>query len=349
MKRFITIILSAIIAINTSAQNTPLDNVFKQIKQINDWYTPKRSIGNFGNGDLMISNTLNLHFMQVCAKSICGVTPVNGFESDSIAAEFDSKNKKDSEKILSLIRHNIDSLSTISESSYRTDLHTKETDSISYSLCFNCNGYSAEKAMETVSFHYETKQNLGCKIHKEGFGELKYGKIEPVGESKPFNLVDYMKTIMPELEKKGVKMRQFKWVYDDPKAIKSEDYMYTETLYMEDGEHTTGITYGTMYYLPRSKKAADWLLAIDSLTYNFVDARHDQIFTYYFDIPQEVLRPGCLGRINSMLNLNDTNILVACDEDNYYILVTHTKGVLCVPTKWSKLKSFVNGKKEYLK
>lgn len=383
MKRIIIIIFSAVMVISASAQNVmPLDGMFKQIQK-ETHLCPYITKGNYGGGKVQTSYRMDLGFMEFCSEKICGHKPSLQAPKGKDVEAVNEIQRNVLKKVIGIIRYTLDSLSEKAEESYHFEKHSKGTDSISYSIClknkilpvlksnYTFRGYYFPDATETITFYFNTGKKKGCNVHRNGLGSLEYNKIETVNNGKTidFNWQAFFQTIMPELKKKGVKSRKFRWVCSDVETHPVyAGPIYGDTLSLYDcregvfvNDTTTsykGETVGTMYYVPRKNwKVAQVLINhVDSLIQKYIDQHPEQRYSYIYGINETYSHNVGDGHLQPVLNIWDYRlespkykISYGSDKDNLYIVVTTTKGGFSVPKGWSKLKSFINGKKIYIK
>ena len=134
----------------------------------------------------------------------------------------------------------------------------------------------------------------------------------------------------------------------------------------------TGLVTGSHYFIPAQYKAETNALyrQLDSLTFDYVNRHPEQNHHYststrlpYADAPtSECYTEGSSGSAQHFpsAKLLGHSYGLYSDNDNYYfffylredglhILSITSKGEGWMPTEWEKLKSWVNGKREYLK
>ena len=136
----------------------------------------------------------------------------------------------------------------------------------------------------------------------------------------------------------------------------------------------TGLVTGSHYFIPAQYKAETNALyqQLDSLTFDYVNRHPEQNHHYYTDsalpyatAPTSELKTITVASINSLqripiIKLQGHSYGLYSDDDNYYfyfyqmedglhILSITSKGEGWMPKEWQKLKSWINGKREYLK
>ena len=377
MKRIITIILSAVLTISVSAQErTPVEKIWEEVFNITGARQDSKMKINHGNGMVMYVHNGPLGKYFECSKDCGGdISPYWANMKPEEVEESNKRNGKIFDGIFNAVRHNLDSLMALSEESYHFESHNHDADTITYSLCLRNNKESVKKikmndgsmgfpdAEETVSFNY-TANNKSCASgkHFRGYGILAYNKnvFLPNRKSYFFDKQPYLDLITSFLKQKKIKSWDFKWVT-------SEDYLMDsnnrkEFRFIIDSRHENGQTLGTMYFIPREKiKLADEIFtAIDSLTLNYTDIHPEQRFRYTYNVKDELMRctdtnahdlfwlfEGTTG-FNDLFN-KSIYVFWGITPQGYYIAITDSENYFCIPKEWYCLKSFVDGKKEYIK
>ena len=363
--------------LNASAQEqTKLDKMFNELKPlIQKGINTTR--GNYGKGQTTTVSKFTISFNEYCS-SICGED--GEFYMDSIWNEktFNKTDKETKERILNIVRHHLDSIMPMAEECYHFESHNQGIDTIRYSICLHsgknqtkhCDSkqgnysYDEVPGTETVSFSYDSKLKH-CGRHFQGEGLLKYSRTESVPnrdaekKSIPFEWAQYMQTIVPLLDQQGVIQRKFRWVQDFTKCDPTIDYIFGTTIYLGDGRHNVeGETNGTMYFISRDQKAlADSILKkVDFATRTYIYQHPEQMYVYRFNPKFHSITPPQEYQYHELLRTwaNESNpynhFLVVCsDVRGYYFVVCETKGAMWFPREWGVLKSFVNGKKVYIK
>ena len=377
MKRIITIILSAVLTISVSAQErTPVEKIWEEVFNITGARQDSKLKINHGDGVVRYVHNGPLGKFFECSKD-CG-SNISSYWANLKPEEVEESNKRNGkifDGIFNAVRHNLDSLMELSEEGFHHESHGHDADTITYSLCLKNSEGSAKKikmndgsmgfpdAVETVFFNF-TANNKSCASgkHSRGYGILEYNKnvFLPNRKSYFFDKQPYWDMITSFLKQKKIKSWDFKWTL-------SEDY-YRDGNYRQefthiiDGGHNNGQTLGTMYFVPREKaKLADEIFtAIDSLTLNYTDIHPEQRFRYTYNVKDELLRwsdfeakklsilfEGITGFGDSFFK--SIYVLLGITPQGYYIAITDSKNNFCIPKEWYCLKSFVDGKKEYVK
>lgn len=364
----ILIIISLFCCIGMSAQDkTPLDKVFEEISAIlsvpRNGYKQKI---NHGVGVVMYvhNDVIGKHFL--CTKE-CGTSNDSGGVTTEEVELANERNKKIFDAIFKVVGDNLDSLMQISEESYHHESHVNGNDTIIYDICIK-NGEDTVKAikaidgsmifpnaLETVSLNFTTSKKA-CGKHVSGMGILSYNKNVYLPERKSylFEKEPYLKKIIPLLKQKGIKSWKFTWAQGadfDVDANLGKEIAWGESVGFTNEGHTTG----TMYFIPREKKelAEAIFTSIDSITLAHTDLHPEQRFSYAYNIPERVLQYDCNitqlfeGRIGE--EHVSTKVLLGSTPEGFYVAVLDVTNSLFVPHEWYKLKSFVDGKKKYIK
>lgn len=374
MKRIITIILSAVLTISVSAQErTPVEKIWEEVFNITGARQDLKMKINHGNGMVMYVHNGDLGKFDQCSKD-CGGN-VSPYWANMKSEEVEESNKRNG-KIFDAVRHNLDSLMELSEESYHFESHSHDADTITYSLCLRNNKESVKKikmndgsmgfpdAVETVSFNF-TANNKSCASgkHFRGFGTLEYSKnvYLPNRKSYYFDKQPYLDMITSFLKRKKIKSWNFKWAQSEDYDIdsnRSREFKYGNRMGY-GGPKNYGQTLGSIYFIPREKieLAEEIFTKIDSLTLNYTDIHPEQMFRYTYNVKENIMQYTDTER-NDILEMFEgttgkdyfsIRVHFGITPQGYYIVITDSEKNFCIPKEWAILKSFVDGKKEYIK
>ena len=215
-------------------------------------------------------------------------------------------------------------------------------------------------AVETVFFDF-TASPKSCGKHVRGFGTLGYNKnvFLPNRQSYYFDKQSYLDKILPLLNQKDIKSWDFIWTQSEDYDIDSNSYQeYVSSIRIGDnGPKNAGQTLGTMYFIPREQRerAEALFTVIDSITLNYTEIHPEQMFMYSYHVKEWVMQytessditvlfEGHTGKGNVY-----TRVLFGITPNGYYVAIADVENNFCIPKEWHILKSFVNGKKEYIK
>ena len=371
MKRIITIALSAILTTTVSAQDrTPMDKIWEEIEKIMSVRQDSKMKINHGGGELLYVHNGIVGKEFLCSTDCEGVT--SSFENmtpEEIEAA-NERNRKVFDGIFGAIRHNLDSLMEISEESYHFESHSHGTDTITYSLCLKNGEYSVARikandgtmfypgALETVFFNY-TASPKACGKHIRGIGTLAYNKRLPLpcGKSYYFDKEPYLETITPLLKQKGIKSWNFKWAQSDDYDIDAHHDKEFDSAERPHLPKNAGQAIGTMYFIPREQKelAEALFTAIDSTTLRYTEIHPEQMFRYSYNVKEQVMQYTESNNITGFFEGHtgkgnvSTRVLFGITPKGYYVAIADVENNFCIPKEWYKLKSFIDGKKEYIK
>lgn len=371
MKRIITIILSVILSITISAQDiTPADKIWEDISKIIPRQDSKMKI-NHGDGVLRYVQNGPIGEEYLCTKD-CGGNVYDDMTSKEIEAANERNRKMVFGRIFGTIRHHLDSLMAFSEESYHFESHHHGTDTINYSLCLKNSEDTVRKykavdgsmvypdAMETIFFDY-TASPKPCGKHSRGFGILEYNKNIYLLDRKSyyFNKEPYLEKITQILKQKDIQSWNFKWEQSADYDIQKnwyKEFAWGETL-GDGGPKNAGQTVGTLYFIPRDKGelAEVVFTTIDSVTLNYTDIHPEQMFRYVYNKKEDVMQYTESSYISTLFEATtgkghvSMRVLFGITSKGYYVAIADVENSFCVPKEWSVLKSFVNGKKIYLK
>lgn len=376
MKKNTIIILLMSFVLSLSAQDiTPLDKIFDEISVITS--VPRSDIKqkiNHGDGVVMYVHNHPIGKEILCSKE-CGSSYI-GNMTDEEARLSNEHNKKIFDGIFHAVGHNLDSLMEMSDESYHYETHKDGKDTIKYSICMKNGADKLRKikaidgsmiypdAVETVSLNY-TADKKACGKHTRGFGILSYNKnvFLPGRKSYTFDKALYLPKILPILKRKGVKSWKFSWTQSedyDLDAHWNEEFHSGETakIRTKDGKiSNAGKVLGTMYFIPREKeKLADAIFTeIDSITLNHTEIYPEQMFMYAYNVKEHVMQYKESSSITQLFygmaedSGPSIRVLFGITQKGYYVAVAETEYNFCIPKEWAVLKSFNNGKKEYVK
>ena len=371
MKRIIIIALSAILTTTVSAQDrTPMDKIWEEIEKIMSVRQDSKMKINHGGGELLYVHNGIVGKEFLCSTDCEGVT--SSFENmtpEEIEAA-NERNRKIFDGIFGAIRHNLDSLMEISEESYHFESHSHDADTITYSLCLKNGEYSVAKikandgtmfypgALETVFFNY-TASPKPCGKHIRGFGTLGYNKRLPLpgGKSYYFDKEPYLETIAPLLKQKGIKSWNFKWAQSDDYDIDAHHDKEFDSAERPHLPKNAGQAIGTMYFIPREQKelAEALFTAIDSTTLRYTEIHPEQMFRYSYNVKEQVMQYTESNNITGFFEGHtgkgnvSTRVLFGITPKGYYVAIADVENNFCIPKEWYMLKSFIDGKKEYIK
>ena len=160
--------------------------------------------------------------------------------------------------------------------------------------------------------------------------------------------------VQPVLKQKGIKSWKFKWEISDDYDYNPKEY--THGYWSISGGGAT--REGTMYFIPKENKdlGDKTFSAIDSLTFNYISNNYEQDFYYRSNQHNEAKTAFVPNELRHILsahfnidNGDRVEVLVGYTEAGYYIVVSENNGSNGFPVEWYALKSFNNGKKEYIK
>lgn len=371
MKRIIIIALSAILTTTVSAQDrTPMDKIWEEIEKIMSVRQDSKMKINHGDGQLLYVHNGIVGKDFLCSTDCEGVT--SSFENmtpEEIEAA-NERNRKVFDGIFGVIRHNLDSLMEISEESYHFESHSHDADTITYSLCLKNGEYSVAKikandgtmfypgALEIVFFNY-TASPKPCGKHIRGFGTLGYNKRLPLpgGKSYYFDKEPYLEIITPLLKQKGIKSWNFKWAQSDDYDIDAHHDKEFDSAERPHLPKNAGQAIGTMYFIPREQKelAEALFTAIDSTTLRYTEIHPEQMFRYIYRVKEEVMQYTESNNITGFFEGHtgkgnvSTRVLFGITPKGYYVAIADVENNFCIPKEWYMLKSFIDGKKEYIK
>lgn len=260
-------------------------------------------------------------------------------------------------------------MSKESSSSYLFENHKDSTDTVKYALAFA--GFDGR-----VPFLYENKKYN--KVEFFGVREaasfkydryfdsqrqsfVKKGSLEHVyvtdsdKDLKDFDVAVFEALIQPVIKSllslKGAKALPVYWQHDAGYKDVNGDGKFSTNHIRGGSVNGYGLTTGISYFIPDKyrSEAEELFRQLNSLALAYVNQHPEQryVYSHSTSFPQSALLYIVCGVRGDH---DDTYCLESSrDEDGFYILSLTTKGDMWVPNDWSKLKSWINGKKVYLK
>src|SRR5574344_15671 len=367
MKRIvITLVLISSLWSVSAQVVTPLDNVFKGLRDIMAGGITTTQ-GNYGAGRTTVQIQTYIGSQDFCSQAECG-TKEQMIDSLCDVTRSNKINQEIKERMFSIIRRGLDSIMPMAEDCYHFESHHQGIDTIQYSICLHSGSgapnkynnkselwYDDAAGVETASFSYTSKLKP-CGKHTQGLGALKYSRTEPLpsGKSVPFDWDKYQNTIQPLLNQKGIISRKFLWTQDSMYNKSNNEYI---SAYWSDSP--SGKTNGTLYFIPNNKQtlALSLLKELNSTTLNYIHTYPEQEYIYSYNvnfipitISKESIQKSLLETWGTGQKKGyDYYIFVCSDIRGYYIIICETKGTLFFPKEWAELKSIINGKKTYFK
>ena len=378
MKRIITIILSAVLTISVSAQErTPVEKIWEEVFKITGARQDLKMKINHGNGMVMYVHNGPLGKYFECSKDCGGdISPYWANMKPEEVEESNKRNGKIFDGIFNVVRHNLDSLMELSEESDLFESHGHDADTITYSLCLKNSEGSVKKlkmndgsmgfpdAVETVSFNFTANtKSCASRKHFKGYGILAYNKnvFLPNRKSYYFDKQPYLDMITSFLKRKKIKSWDFKWAQSEDYDIdsnRSREFKYGNRMGY-GGPKNYGQTLGSIYFIPREKieLAEEIFTKIDSLTLNYTDIHPEQMFRYTYNVKENIMQYTDTER-NDILEMFEgttgkdyfsIRVHFGITPQGYYVVITDSEKNFCIPKEWAILKSFLDGKKEYIK
>lgn len=254
--------------------------------------------------------------------------------------------------------------------SYMYEYHKNDTDTLKYSLAFGeDNETHFASHYKTIGFLYG-RRVANFRYWKrfndryqgfEEFGTYNHAISIPnsVYDFCPFDINTFETIIQASLQElkklKGAKIYPVYWRHDD--GFNDEvgaGNLVMKTIYESDnGDNKhTGLTTGTHYFIPSKYEAEAKTLCrcLDSLAHDYVDRHPEQLYRYYFtsSFPSGKLKDIVHGPAYYPTPIS-YNLSCMRDGDGFHILSITTDNELWIPREWTKLKSWINGEKTYLK
>lgn len=267
------------------------------------------------------------------------------------------------DKRVKAIRRTVSELQKEAQDSCHYESHTGGKDTIFYSMNFSRDSSRVHKYSDNKYTYFYSDESLDFLL-QSGKGEdafevrFRYTATLPSVDpySDPYswgNLNDDIENLFNE---HGITYRNSFWQHDDAYSDSiwndnGADYRKDWLNIVNYGEYAhSGMTEAKIYSLTEDQEplAQQLLAAIDSLALKFTNCPQDRYYEYHYGVT--------LGGINSSMlavyahHISETNsIRVQAAGHGYHFLILNTRGAEWIPTEWYRLKSIINGKKEYCK
>ena len=264
---------------------------------------------------------------------------------------FSAQGQKLTEPAIDSIRAAFTDLSKEEMESHMYESHKDGADTIDYSI---------RNAKEQVSFYY----HKNCDDQDKGYYTHRYESDNQVS-LKSFDVEAFEKNIQPALavlkSLKGAATYPVYWRHDK----EYKDLIASREIYVRlgfDNINHEGLVTGSHYFIPAQYKAETNALyrQLDSLTVDYHNRYPEQVHHYSTssrlpyateagsDSTQPFKSSKLQGDVYGMGDINYFFHFYLMD-DGLHILSITSRGEGWMPMEWQKLKSWINGKKEYLK
>ena len=265
------------------------------------------------------------------------------------------------DKQVKAIRRTVSELQKEAQDSLHYENHTGGKDTIFYSLNFSRDSSRVHKYSDDRYSYFYSDEFLDFLLEsgkREDTFEGRFGYTATLPRidsySDTYTWGDMNDDIENLFEKHGISYRNALWQHDE--AYSDSIWNDNEADYRKDwlsivnhGEYAySGMTEAKIYSLTEDQKplAQQLLTAIDSLALKFTNCPQDRYYEYHYGVT--------LGGVNSSMlacyahHMSETNsIRVQAADHGFHFLILNTRGAEWIPTEWYRLKSIINGKKEY--
>lgn len=365
MKRIITIIFSIMLVMTAFAQKDfGLDEIAKSINSYN-WKEKVHQKGTyviFEHKILLGRSFRNMKGITDLVNSRLAEGKET-LDAETLKAKIDNDEKVYKETC-ARVRHILDSLMQTSEESYHFENHNHNSDTINYSICLKSNksrkqseeDWEFPDTTETITFSLHSKE---IEIGKKIYFEILHKRIEyaDCSKEKYFDLKAYKNAILPVLNHKDIKTWDFTWQVDKDHSDKNKEswnYNY---------KNMNGIRKGTMFFIPfKDELLADSIMEkVSKATEDYLAKNGNQLYHYRYNDKDEIIYCQKNKRYKTFAHVLGATIMdsngmayfnlnFSTTEDGYYITLSEEKGnIPGRPKEWTILKSYNNGKKEYIK
>jgi len=263
------------------------------------------------------------------------------------------------EKQVKAIRRTVSELQKEAQDSLHYENHTGGKDTVFYSLNF-CRDSSRVHKYSDDRYSYFYSDEFLDFVLESGKGEeslegrfgytISLPRIDPYSDS--YSWGEMKADIKCLFDGHGITHRNALWqhdiVYSDSIWDKgSIDWIGMGT-YGEWAYGKAGVTEATIYSLPEEQEplAQQLLSQIDSLVLKFTEKRQECYYQYNYGVTFNGFTPQILSCYAA--HIPETKSIQAQAADRgFHFLLLETRGAEWIPTEWYRLKSFINGKKEY--
>ena len=362
MRRLFTIIFSVMLAMTALAQrDLGLDEITKPIGGYSNsigGYNWKRKIHEKGI-HVIFRHTI---LLERSFRNMKGITDfVNSrsaqsketLDIDTLKAKIDHEEMVYKE-ICARVRQMFDSLMEASGESHHFESHKQNIDTINYSICLESNksrklsedDWEFPDTTETLTLSMRSKET---EIGKRIYFRILHERIEYADQSKEksFDIEAYNNAILPVLNQEGVKSWDYNWQIDNKKHIPTEK----EWSGLNGEEKASGTRNGKIFFIPKKDEvlAQKIMDEVNKATTDYLTHNGDQLYNFNYKVYDEAKQRHQKGRQTLFLPILG-GAFFSITEEGYYITISNKYSNLQgYPKEWYKLKSYINGKKEYIK
>lgn len=278
--------------------------------------------------------------------------------------------KQRTAEAINLIRSTFSALAAEASESYMYEVHSKECDTIRLSMAWRDGDLALSSWRGDGGMHYTGgREAVSFSFHRPPGQDWSSGMYthvytapypEPMGDIKPFDGKAFQTHISPCLKRalklKGAKKYPVYWRHDEGYEDEKNELIYKVTRMTDYAANKhTGLTTGDLYFIPKAyeREAHELLTTLDSLTHDYIENHYDQAYSYTFN-PRFSYNNDVIivtGGNWPEKKPVDTDYLLSTymDDDGFYFLFVTTEGEMWMPRNYPKLKSWINGKREFLK
>ena len=293
---------------------------------------------------------------------------LRAFEQRIDSAE--AAKKQRTAEAIDRIRSTFSALASEASESYMHEVHNKECDTIRLSMFWRDGAQALSSWRGDGGMHYTGGfEAVSFSFHRppgqdwsSGFYRHLYTTPypEPIGDIKSFDGKAFQTHISPSLKQalklKGAKKYPVYWRHDEGYKEEQNELIYKVTKMTDYAENKhTGLTTGDLYFIPKSyeSEAQELLTTLDSLTYDYISSHYDQDYSYNFNARffynKNVIIVSGSNWPDKQPVSTDYLLSTYMDDDGFYFLFVTTEGEIWMPRDYPKLKSWINGKREFLK
>ena len=313
------------------------------------------------------TSNLDMHMPLVTKFISKGLT---GYISPEELSAFKLHKKQRTAEAIDLIRSTFSALAAEASESYMYEVHDKECDTIRLSMAWRDGDQALSSWRGDGGMHYSNaREAVSFSFHRPPGQDWSSGMYthvytapypEPMGDIKSFDGKAFQTHISPcmkrALKLKGAKKYPVYWRHDEGYENEKNELIYKVTIQKDYAANKhAGLTTGDLYFIPKAyeREAHELLTTLDSLTHDYIERHYDQAYSYTFN-PRFSYNNDVIivtGGDWPAKKPLDTDYLLSTymDDDGFYFLYVTTEGEIWMPRNYPKLKSWINGKREFLK
>lgn len=368
MKRYISLIIFAIMQLGCFAQDNPkLESLYAYLKA--NGFVKHYTLSNIHQEGLR--KRYEFHF----GLHNEGPSPTKDYMGKQLDAKADSAIRAEwrcYREAFHVIRRTLSELTENAAESYSYEYHQNGHDTIITTIALKPyenepipkkfeypenDSYGTGKTPEMVYFRYtDTDRGLKNRMSPIGFGELRVNTIVDTAlfATKDFNVEALHKAILPLFKDKTIKRHEIHCQYDSTFNILSYDGInpsIEEVMRVEQSIRRRGDNHLTVYKFTSEDKAKAKLHQVMECVRQYIANHPREAYTIYSDEYFPPLNLARMFRGESCRNMYEIDkprksmtIDALMDENGFYIFINKWDDDEYLPANWKRLKEMVNGK-----